>query len=156
MRPHATLEENRMSKRMGLLAGMAICALLVGSVAVAEQDADVTGAWNLTFAFPGRDGSMRTIEGTLTLEVDGQDLKGTFQRAGGDTSSEVTGKIEGSSINFAMAGMGGRPGGGGPPGGGRGGGMQLTFAGTVEGDAMSGEFNLGDRGSGDWSAARDS
>ena len=143
-----------MSKRLGLFAGMAICALLVGSVAVAEQDADVAGAWDLTFTIPMRDGGSRAVEGTLTFEVDGRDLQGTFLRAGGDTSSEVTGKIEGSAINFAMAGMGGRPGGGGPPGGGQRGGMQLTFEGTVEGDAMSGEFNLGERGSGDWSAKR--
>jgi hypothetical protein len=140
-----------MSKRLGLLAGMAVCLLLVGSVAVAEQDADVAGAWTLTLTIPMRDG--RTVEGTLTFEVDGQDLKGTFQRAGGDTSSEVTGKIEGSAISFTMAGMGGRPGGGG--GGGRGGGMQFIFAGTVDGDAMSGEFEIGDRGSGDWSAKRE-
>ena len=142
-----------MSKRLGLLAGMAVCVLLVGSVALAEQDADVAGAWALTLTIPMGEG--RTIEGTLTFEVDGQDLKGTFQRAGSDTSSEVTGKIEGSSINFSMTGMGGRPGGGGGrPDGSRGGGRQITFEGTVEGDAMSGEFQLGERGSGDWSAKR--
>ncbi len=144
-----------MSKRLGLLAGMAVCALLVGSVAVAEQDADVAGAWALTLTIPRGEG--RTVEGTLTFEVDGQDLKGTFQRAGGDNSTEVTGKVEGSSISFSMTGMGGRPGGGGGgrPGGGRGGGMQFIFAGTVDGDAMSGEFEIGDRGSGNWAAKRD-
>ena len=141
-----------MLKRSGLLAGMAVCVLLVGSVALAGQDADVAGEWNLTFTIPMREG--RTVEGTLSFEVDGQDLKGTFQRAGGDTSSDVTGKIEGSSISFTMVGGGGRPGGGGPPGGGRGGGMQFIFTGTVDGDAMSGEFEIGDRGSGDWSAKK--
>jgi hypothetical protein len=134
----------------GALGGILFCALFAGVAAVAAQDADVAGEWSLTFTIPMRD---RTVQGKLTLEVDGQDLKGTFQREGADTSSEVTGKIDGSSISFSMAGMGGRPGGGGPPGGGRGG-MQITFEGTVEGDTMAGEFQVGQRGSGDWSAER--
>ncbi len=147
-----------MSKKLGFLMGIAVAVLLVGSTAMAEQDADVEGVWTLTLTIPMREG--RTVTGALTLEVDGQDLKGTFQREGGDTSTEVTGKIEDSAISFTMVGMGGRPGGGGrppgsaPPGGGRGGGMPFVFAGTVDGDAMSGEFEIGDRGSGDWSAKR--
>jgi hypothetical protein len=148
-----------MSKKLGLMVGIVVAVLLAGSIAVARQNADVAGAWALTLTIPMREG--RTVTGTLTFEVDGQDLKGTFEREGGDTSTEVTGKIEGTSINFTMVGMGGRPGGGGgrppggaPPGGGRGGGMQFIFAGTVDGDTMSGEFEIGDRGSGDWSAER--
>lgn len=140
-----------MSKKPAMLLGAVACALIVGSWSMAAQEVDVAGTWNLTFTSPMRD---RTVQGVLTLEVDGQDLKGTFQRQDSDAPSEVTGKIEGSSISFTMAGMGGRPGGA-PPGGGRGA-MQITFEGTVAGDAMAGQFHVGDRGSGDWSAERTS
>ena len=123
---------------------------------MAGQSADVAGEWTLSFTISMR--QTRTVEGTLTLEVDGNSLSGTFQRAGADTSAAVTGTLEGSTINFAMTGMGGRPGGGGgggrPPGGGRRGGMQITFEGTVDGDSMSGQYQVGDRASGDWSAER--
>jgi hypothetical protein len=136
-------------KKLHMLAAVALCPMLLGSVVVVAQDNALAGAWNLTFTVPMRN---RTVQGVLTLEVDGHDLKGTFQREGSDTSSEVTGKIEGSSISFSMTGMRRGPGGGGPPG--RGGGVQMTFAGTVEGDTMAGEFQVGDRGSGEWSAER--
>lgn len=128
------------------------CALAGIALPAQAQDADVSGAWILSFELGGgRRGGGGPVTGTLTLEVDGGAITGTFQREGQENAADVTGTIEGNSITFRLAGMGGRRGGGGG-GGQRGGGP--TFTGTVEGETMSGEVSFGNRGATEWSARR--
>ena len=146
-----------MLKRLGLLVGVVAFVLMAGSSALAEQAADVTGTWAFSMTLPNGN----TMSGTLLLEQDGEELKGTFTREGQDQEQEVTGKIEESAVTFSFARgggrgrRGGRGGGGGGGGGGRGGrgGFQLSFEGTVDGDAMSGTANFG-RGEAEWTAER--
>lgn len=138
-----------MWRNTAVVLGAIACALLVSMPALAAQEADVSGEWVLTMTTPM--GGGRTITGALTLEVEDGEITGTFLREGAEQPSEITGSVEGSEISFTMTGMGARRGRG--PGGGRGGGFQLTFTGTVEGEVMSGTVEL-PRATGEWTAER--
>lgn len=145
-----------MSRRLGMLGISVACALLLLPTAGAAQE--VAGAWAMTINLPM--GGGRTVNGTLTLQVDGTSLSGTWQAEGSEQTQEVTGTIEGSAVNFSWTGgLGGRRGGGrrggggGRRGGGRGG-LTLAFTGTVADETMSGTVALGDFGEGEWSAKR--
>jgi len=98
---------------------------------------DVSGDWEMTTESPRGE---RTS--TIHFEQDGENLTVTMEgRRGG---SEVTGKgtIKGDKIEWTITRSTQR------------GEFTTTYAGTVEGDTMSGEIQMGERGSRPWKAKR--
>jgi hypothetical protein len=97
--------------------------------------ASVAGQWQVTMQF-GRG----SAEHTVLFEQKGQDLLGTHQ--GEFISGDLTGSITANQIHFHSSQ--------------RIEGQLLTyqFAGTVEGDKMSGNVDMGEYGTARWTAKR--
>ena len=142
-----------MAERVRFFVGAAAFVLAISSMAVAAQNADVSGTWVLTMSLPN--GNETTAE--VTLEQDGTALTGTWLGEGQEEPTEITGTIEGNDITIVTQGFpgrGGRRGGGGGGGGGRRGGP-LEWNGTVDGDSITGMMEAGGgRFTIEWTAAR--
>jgi hypothetical protein len=95
----------------------------------------VDGNWNLTMQSP-----MGAREVKAELTSSGNDLSGQFSGAQG--SAPVKGTVNGDDVNFAASVQS-------PMGQ-----LELTFAGKVEGDSMSGSVQFGSFGSGTFSGTR--
>jgi len=115
-----------------------MCFILVFfAISLSAQDVDVTGDWEI---------SMETPRGPMTQEMyfeqDGEKLTVTMTTRGGD---EITGEgtIKGNEIEWSItrSGREGQE-------------FTMTYKGTVEGDTMSGEVQMGDRGSSEWTAKK--
>jgi len=97
---------------------------------------DVTGDWELT---------METRRGEMTRDVkfvqEGENLTVTME---GFRGGEVTGEgtVKGNEIEWTITRSTPR------------GEMTITYTGTIEGDTMSGEVQMGDRGSVKWTAKK--
>ena len=109
--------------------------LLVASFAL--MAADVSGKW--TFEQPGRGGNPgRPV--TMTLKADGAKLTGSMPgmgRGGGDPPppTEITdGKVDGNNVSWSAKISSPMP-------------LTLDFAGTVDGDKLSGSVKAGSFGS---------
>jgi len=114
----------------------AIFTLLLIPILLSAQDANVAGDWEMTSQSPR--GEMTRA---LHFDQDGQKIKVTMEGFRGD---EITGEgtIQGNKIEWTMTMS--------TPGGE----FSLTYKGTVEGDAMSGTVEMGDRGTRDWTAKK--
>jgi hypothetical protein len=123
-------------------AAIAAVCLLVAAAPAHAQNADITGAWDLTVTVS--DGSTRTA--ALLLKDDGGKIVGTLTRPQGELPIEATVKQKAVTIAFTVPTQGGP--------------MNLVLIGTAEGDAgrpagsMSGTVDFGPEGKGQWSAAR--
>ncbi len=96
----------------------------------------VDGTWNITLSTP-----MGERPAQLTLKTDGNALSGAFGSERG--SQEFSGgTVDGNNVNFKTSFTGAM----GP--------MELTFAGTVDGDSISGTVQFGAFGSGTWKGTR--
>lgn len=114
-----------------------MCFILVFfAISLSAQDVNVTGDWEL---------SMETQRGPMTQEMhfeqDGEKLTVTMTTRRGD---EITGEgtIKGNEIEWTITRSTPR------------GEFMMTYKGTVEGDTMSGEVQMGDRGSMEWTAKK--
>lgn len=100
------------------------------------QDVDVTGEWELT---------METRRGEMTQEVifaqEGENLTVTMTGMRGD---EVTGEGTVKEIQIEWTITRSTPRGE----------FSMSFTGTVEGDTMSGEVEIGNFGTNEWTAKR--
>jgi L-seryl-tRNA(Ser) seleniumtransferase len=97
--------------------------------------AAVAGQWQVTMQF-----ARGTAEHTLLLEQKGQDLLGTHQ--GEFISGDLTGSMTANQIHFRSSQrIEGQL-------------LSYEFAGTVEGDRMSGDVNMGEYGVARWTAER--
>jgi hypothetical protein len=85
-----------------------------------SQPANIGGAWQISWQ--GRGGSQQA---TIQFQQDGSKLSGTFQDSAG-ASSQLTGSVAGNNVSFSVQ-IQGRP-------------VTLAFAGTIDGDKMSGTF----------------
>ena len=109
-----------------LLSGLSLCAAIV----------DVSGVWDMTMTTPRGE-----RETELTIEQDGDTIKVTMPGFRGD---EMTG--EGTVIEnkiewtFTMEGPQGE--------------MTMTYTGTIEGDTMTGEVEIGEMGTMEWTAKK--
>jgi hypothetical protein len=126
-------KEKEMKKIFSLIA--MLCLVLIPFLLNA-QDVNVTGDWEMTTQSPRGE---RTS--TVHFEQDGEKLSVTTQTMRGD---EVTGEgtIKGNEIEWTITMSTQR------------GEFTITYKGTVEGDTMSGEAQMGDRGSMEWTAKR--
>jgi L-seryl-tRNA(Ser) seleniumtransferase len=97
--------------------------------------ASVAGQWQVTIQF-----NRGSAEHTLLFEQKGQDLLGTHR--GEFISGDLTGSITANQIHFhSSQRIEGQL-------------LSYQFAGTVEGDKMSGDVNMGEYGTARWTAER--
>ena len=110
-------------------------ALCLVSATLLAEPAKVAGVWNVAL-------ELETIKGhpVLTLKQDGEKITGTYEGRYGPSALEGT--IKEKAIEFSVTFVAE--------------GMQTTgaFAGTVDGDTMSGTVDFEGAGDGTWSAAR--
>jgi hypothetical protein len=112
---------------------------LLGVVALAyQQNANVAGAWDLTVEM-GQRGPM-TQE--MSITQDGEKIEVTMKGRMGETKGPGT--VKGNAIEWSITRSM-------PQGGGE---MTFIYKGTVEGDNMTGEVAMGERGNMKWTATR--
>jgi hypothetical protein len=111
-------------------------ALLV--IPVSAMQTNVSGDWEMTIVSPRGD---RTTN--IHIEQDGEKITVTMpgMRGGGEVKAEGT--IKGNEIEWSIT----RP-------GREGGEFTMTYKGKVEGNTMSGEMQMGDFGSMEWTAKK--
>lgn len=116
-------------------SGFVFLILALFIVSLSAQDVNVSGDWELT---------METPRGEVTQEVhfeqDGKNLTVTMTGPRGEAEGEGT--INGNEIEWSIIRSTDR------------GEFTMTFTGTVEGNEMSGEVQLGDFGSREWTAKK--
>jgi len=110
--------------------------LLLLSVFLSAQEVNVTGDWEMTMTTPRGE---RTQE--IHFEQEGEKLTATWT---GFREEEITaeGTIKGNEIEWSFTRSG------------RMGEMTITYTGKIEGDTMSGEVQMGDFGTFEWTAKR--
>lgn len=106
------------------------------AVGLSAAAVDVTGDWELTQSSPR--GERTSV---IHFEQTGDQLTVTMEGFRGDTMTGE-GAIEGDRITWTVQFSGPR------------GDMTLKYSGTVEGDVMSGQVQMGERGTMEWKAAR--
>ena len=123
-----------MKKSVRIVALLAVLALSVGVAVRAADNAKVAGTWEMTME--GRQG---TVTNTLTIEQDGDKIKGTMKTQRGETPFEGT--IKGKEISFTITRQ--------TPNGE----VKQEFSGTVDGDSIKGKVKS-PRGESDWTAKK--
>jgi hypothetical protein len=124
--------EEQMKKVYSVIA---MFSLLLIPVLAGAQDIDVTGDWEITTQSPRGE---RTSD--IHFEQEGEKLTVTMQIMGEEATAEGT--VKGNKIEWSVTRSTQR------------GEFTISYSGTVEGDAMSGEAQMGDRGSMAWSAKK--
>jgi hypothetical protein len=130
---HSSLKEEKMKKMCSLLS---VLSLVLIPFLLTAQDVNVAGDWEMTTQSPRGE---RTS--TVHFEQDGEKLTVTTQTMRGE---EVTGEgtIAGNKIEWSITMSTPR------------GDFTITYTGTVEGDTMSGEAQMGDFGTMEWTAKK--
>ena len=99
------------------------------------QKIDVTGVWDTVVESP-----QGAINVTTTFKQDGEKVTGTQASQMGEAALEGT--LSGVDLKYAISiDMGGQT-------------MTIAFAGKVDGDTISGVFDMGGMGTGSWSAKK--
>lgn len=124
--------EEQMKKVYSVIA---MFSLLLIPVLASPQDINVTGDWELTTQSPRGE---RTSD--IHFEQEGEKLTVTMQIMGEEAT--VEGTVKGNKIEWSITRSTQR------------GEFTISYSGTVEGDAMSGEAQMRDRGSMAWSAKK--
>ncbi|MGC1187991.1 MAG: hypothetical protein WA871_11430 [Candidatus Acidiferrales bacterium] len=125
-------------RRHILAAGVALALMAAFAIAVRAADdtppANVAGAWQMTADTP-----QGTFTATLTIEQDGETIKGTQKSDYGEVP--IAGTVKGNAIQFTVTVS--------SPNGS----FTVTHDGTVAGDTMKGTLKVNDN-TGTWSATR--
>lgn len=110
--------------------------LVLLAVSMSAQEVNVTGDWELTFTTPRGE---RTRD--IHFEQEGEKLTVTWQDPRGQ---EITaeGTVKGNEIEWSVTRSTPR------------GEFTATYKGKIEGDTMSGEVQMGNRGPFEWTAKR--
>jgi hypothetical protein len=124
--------EEKMKKLFSIIA---LFSLLMIPVLWAVQDINVTGDWEMTTQSPRGE---RTSD--IHFEQEGEKLIVTMQIMGEEATAEGT--VKGNKIEWSITRETPR------------GEFTLAYAGTVEGNTMSGEAQMGDFGSMEWTATK--
>lgn len=114
---------------------IAIFSFLLIPVLLSAQDVNVTGDWAITVQSPRGE---RTSD--IHFEQEGEKLTVTMQIMGEEATAEGT--VKGNKIEWSVTRSTPR------------GEFTITYNGTVEGDSMSGEAQMGDFGSMEWTAKK--
>lgn len=113
----------------------AVLLLVSLPILLSAQEVNVTGDWEMTTE--GRRGETTS---NIHFEQDGENLTVTMEGRGGEIKGKGT--IKGNKIEWTITRSTER------------GEFTMTYTGTVEGDTMSGEMQMGERGSRPWKAKR--
>jgi DNA-binding beta-propeller fold protein YncE len=129
----SSTKEKKMKKMCSLLS---VLSLVLIPVLLTAQDVNVTGDWEMTTQSPRGERTQ-----TIHIEQDGEKITVTMQgRQGEEITAEGT--VKGNKIEWSMTRSTPR------------GDFTITYTGTVEGDTMSGEAQMGDFGSMEWTAKK--
>ncbi len=112
-----------------------LCILVLLAVALSAQEVNVTGDWEMTITSPRGE---RTRD--IHFEQEGEKLTVTMQGRDGEVTAEGT--VKGNEIEWTITRSTPR------------GEVTMTYTGTIEGDTMSGEVQMGDFGSSEWKAKK--
>ena len=118
-----------MKSKMARAALLCVFVGMFAFVALAQKPASVAGKWESSA--PGRDG--QTMTTTITLEQDGEKLKGSVD-AGRGGPAPLEGTVKGNKVSFKVNRTG-------PDGQAR----TIEYNATVEGDTMKGTRGMGER-----------
>jgi len=121
-------------KRITLLSGIMVLSLL--ALGFSWQNVDVSGDWELTSQSPRGEFTQN-----VHFDQEGESLKVTMEGRRGEESTGE-GIIKGSEIEWTITRSTPR------------GEFTVNYTGVVEGDTMSGEVQMGDFGSMEWTAKR--
>jgi hypothetical protein len=114
---------------------LAMFFLLLAPILLSANSADVTGDWEITIQSPRGE---RTSD--IHFEQDGEKLAVTMQMMGQEVTAEGT--VKGNKIEWSVTRSTQR------------GDMTIAYSGTVDGDTMSGEAQMGDFGAMEWTAKK--
>jgi len=110
--------------------------LVLLAISLSAQEVNVTGDWEMTFTTPRGE---RTRD--IHFEQEGEKLTVTWQdRRGQEITAEGT--VKGNEIEWSVTRSTPR------------GEFTATYKGKIEGDTMSGEVQMGNRGPFEWTAKR--
>lgn len=123
-----------MSRMKNIFIAILLLAVPVG-LCLAQSAPGVSGEWDFTMTTPR--GEMTS---TAKFVQDGEKITVTMTNPRGESTGEGT--LKGADIEWTIT----REGPNGP--------STLTYKGTVEGDTMKGQAQMGDRGAMDWKATR--
>jgi len=113
-----------------------VSTLLCLPILRGAQDIDVTGDWEMTTVTPRGERTQ-----AVHFEQEGEKITVTMQgMRGGEFTAEGT--IQGNTIEWSLTRSTPR------------GDVTITYTGTVDGDTMSGEVEMGDFGSAEWKAVK--
>ena len=118
-----------------LYSVFAMLSLLLIPILVNAQDVNVTGDWEMTTQSPRGE---RTSD--VHFEQEGEKLTVTMQLMGEEVTAEGT--VKGNIIEWSITRSTQR------------GDFTISYKGTVEGDTMSGEAQMGDFGTMEWRATK--
>jgi hypothetical protein len=124
--------EKKMKKMYSVIA---LFALLLIPLLLTAQEIDISGDWELSAEMRGRE-----ITQNVQFEQDGEKLTVTMEGRMGESTGE--GIIKGNKVEWSITRSTQR------------GEFKISYAGTVEGDTMSGEAQMGDFGSMEWTAKK--
>jgi hypothetical protein len=113
---------------------IAAAIAFVGLTAAPQAQADLAGAWTLSFNTPN--GAM---DASATFKVDGEKLSGTLSGPAGETP--LNGSVKGKSFTFNIDVQ--------SPNGN----LSITISGEQDGDSVKGTFDFG-QGTGDFTGKR--
>ena len=114
---------------------IALFALLLIPVLLSAQDVNVTGDWEITTQSPRGE---RTSD--IHFEQDGENLTVTMQLMNEEVTAEGT--VKGNKIEWSVTRSTQR------------GEFTISYTGTIDGDSMSGEAQMGDFGTMEWTAKK--
>jgi DNA-binding beta-propeller fold protein YncE len=129
----SSTKEKKMKKMCSLLS---VLSLVFIPFLVTAQNVDVTGDWEMTTQSPRGERTQ-----TIHIEQDGENITVTMQGRGGEELT-AEGTVKGNKIEWSMTRSTPR------------GDFTITYTGTVEGDTMSGEAQMGDFGTMEWTAKK--
>ena len=122
-----------MKRKAALLAGLCAVVFAFALVARADDNAKVAGTWEMTMTGGGPGGGggggQAPPPSTLTIEQNGDKIKGTIKGARGETPFEGT--VKGKEISFTVKRQG-RDGNE----------ITIEYKGTVDGDTIKGTMGI--------------
>ena len=119
------------------LKTFAVSVLFLAGLCLVALAADVSGTWEFTMQTPRGDDRISEV----SIEQDGEKIKVTMEGFQGD---EIIGEgtVKDNKIEWTMNMSSPR------------GEFSITYSGTVDGDKMSGQAQMGDFGSMEWTAKK--
>ncbi len=124
-----------MKKLVCLVAALIITGVGLAGAQEQGKGIDVTGSWESTVESP--QGAMTSA---ATYKQTGEELTGTHVGQMGEL--QLKGTVKGNAISYQITiEMGGQQ-------------LTITYAGTVNGDTITGTADFGGMGSGNWTAKR--